>query len=80
MLAKLKLSLMSVGLMAMVLVGACGAESKSASPTGDDHEQEVTSLAAIDLAQGEKLKVVATTNIVGGWSGCRNRHSGRTRP
>jgi ABC-type Zn uptake system ZnuABC Zn-binding protein ZnuA len=50
--------------LALALMSACGQPSPAAHQD-EDHEHEITELAAITLDEGEKLQVVATTNIVG---------------
>jgi ABC-type Zn uptake system ZnuABC Zn-binding protein ZnuA len=51
-----------MGLLLLVLVCACS----SSTPDGNhEHEDETAQLEPINLEPGEKLRVVATTNIVG---------------
>ncbi len=57
-------------LLAMLL-SACNAQVQPTTPNEhdhddhDDHLEETIALTPVELAEGEKLKVLATTNIVG---------------
>ena len=56
------LSLLGLIILMAVLVGACG----GAPPEGAEEQvQDVAELEPVPLGSGEKLQVVATTNIVG---------------
>jgi manganese/iron transport system substrate-binding protein len=54
------LSLLGVIILLVALVGACGG-----TPPEGAQEQDVAQLEPVPLGSGEKLQVVATTNIVG---------------
>ncbi len=63
---KLKISIPLI-LLAMLL-SACNAQVQPTTPNEhdrDDHLEETIALTPVELAEGEKLKVLATTNIVG---------------
>jgi ABC-type Zn uptake system ZnuABC Zn-binding protein ZnuA len=50
----------------LALVGACSPTTPQAAPEHkDEHGHEIATLTPVSLRPGEKLKVVATTNIVG---------------
>lgn len=65
-------------LVALMLIAACGTQSEQVvqnnpqiethdehNRESDRHNNEVVKLSAVNLSPGEKLKVVATTNIIG---------------
>lgn len=51
-----------LGIVLVVLAGACG---PATAPGGQEHSVDPAELAPVALAGGERLRVVATTNIVG---------------
>jgi ABC-type Zn uptake system ZnuABC Zn-binding protein ZnuA len=56
------LSLLGVIILVAAMAGACG----GASPEADqEYDQDIAKLEPVSLGSGEKLQVVATTNIVG---------------
>lgn len=62
------LPLISLAVLALFALGACGSVVPGAEQgreAGGAHEQEAIDLEAISLGEGEKLRVVATTNILG---------------
>ncbi len=68
------LVLASITLLMLAALGACGPATPEAAHEQEaeheheheaEHEHEVAELEAVSLGTGEKLKVVATTNIVG---------------
>jgi manganese/iron transport system substrate-binding protein len=61
------LACLGIAVLLLMMVGACGNATSEAnrSPGQQASELAVTDLEAVPLAEGEKLKVVATTNIVG---------------
>jgi manganese/iron transport system substrate-binding protein len=57
---------LSIALVILAMVGACGGDTPEAAPEHQEvREQEQAALEPVSLGTGEKLKVVATTNIVG---------------
>jgi ABC-type Zn uptake system ZnuABC Zn-binding protein ZnuA len=57
-----------MAVLVLFALGACGPVAPGAEQGQEAegaHEQEITDLEAISLGEGEKLKVVATTNILG---------------
>lgn len=55
---------LGMALFLLAWISACGGAAPQID-TGSRHERDVTDLQAAPLAAGEKLRVVATTNIVG---------------
>jgi manganese/iron transport system substrate-binding protein len=61
------LACLGIAVLLLMMVGACGNAASEANRSSGQQPSEltVTDLEAVPLAEGEKLKVVATTNIVG---------------
>lgn len=51
--------------VAAAVAGGCQSKTPTSEPQETEHEHAMPELAAVTLGEGEKLSVVATTNIVG---------------